>query len=83
MIISILLAIVPFIPVFLQIAGFFIGRFGASEENLKAYQDMVEKNKDSGHTSVETYEKLDQYDKEMDEDLAKKNAAPPGSVPGK
>lgn len=59
--ITFLIALAPFIPAMLSIAGFFIKMFGTSEANLKAYQEMVQKNKDAGLISVETYNKLNDF----------------------
>jgi hypothetical protein len=58
MIVSILLAIAPFIPIALNIAGFFIKMYGTSEENLKIFKKLVENGKDTGKMSVDTHIKL-------------------------
>lgn len=63
--IAFLISLAPFIPVMLQIAGFFIEMFGTSKANLEAYQSMIQKNKDSGLITVETAEKLSDWHKQM------------------
>ena len=63
--IAFLLALAPFIPSILSLAGFAIKLFGASEKDLQAYADMVQKNKDSGLITVETYERLKGYREEL------------------
>ncbi len=63
--IAFLIALAPFIPAMLSIAGFFIKMFGTSEANLKAYQDMIQKNHDSGQITTETYEKLTDFHQQM------------------
>lgn len=82
-ILAILGALAPFLPIALQIAGWAIQFFGASSANLKAYQDMLEKNKDAGNITVETYSKLSDWHKDMKEKAdaaaAQKNAG--GVVP--
>ena len=62
---SICAALVPYIPILLQVAGWAINFFGASQANLQAYQDMIEKNKDSGLITVETYKKLSDWHQQM------------------
>jgi predicted MPP superfamily phosphohydrolase len=63
--IAFLISLAPFIPIILQIAGILIKWFGTSEENLKAYADMVQKNKDAGLITVDTARKLQGYHDEM------------------
>lgn len=63
--IAFLLALAPLIPGILSIVGVLIKWFGTSEANLKAYNEMVQKNKDSGLTTVDTYEKIDGFHKEL------------------
>lgn len=60
-VLAILAAFVPYLPVLLQLAGWLISWFGASKENLQQYQDMIEKNKDSGLITVDTYQKLSDF----------------------
>ncbi len=62
---AVLLAVAPYIPAVLEFAGIFIKMFGASAANLQAYADMIEKNKDSGLITVETYERLSAYHKQI------------------
>ncbi len=63
--IAFLISLAPFIPMILSLVNFLIKMFGASAADMKAYADMVEKNKDSGLTAVETYKKLSGYHQEM------------------
>jgi hypothetical protein len=63
--IAFLIGLAPYIPIILQVVGWLIKMFGTSEENLKLYGEMIQKNKDLGRVSVETarihdemYEKL-------------------------
>lgn len=58
-------ALAPFLPILIEVAGFLIKMFGASADNLKQYQDMIQKNKDAGLVTVETYQKLSDWHKEM------------------
>lgn len=62
---TVLGAIVPYLPILLNLAGFAIKYFGASDANLKQYQDMIEKNKDAGNISVENYQKLSDWHQQM------------------
>lgn len=57
--IAFLISLAPFIPVVLQIVGWLIQMFGTSEENLRLFGEMVQKNKDSGRSSVETARRHD------------------------
>lgn len=57
--------LVPYIPILLDIAGWAIKLFGASDANLQAYQDMIQKNKDAGLITVETYQKLSGWHQDM------------------
>ena len=52
--IAFLISLAPFIPIILQIVGWLIKMFGTSEENLKLFGEMVQKNKDLGRVSVES-----------------------------
>ncbi len=70
-----LIALAPMIPAVLSIAGLVIKWFGASEQNLKDYAEMVQKNKDSGLITVETAEKLASYHEQMAAEYAAKQAA--------
>ncbi len=78
--IAFLISLAPFIPVMLQLAGYLMNFFGASKENLAAYQDMIQKNKDSGLITVETARKLSDYHSQMTADYEKKNQKPTGPV---
>lgn len=69
-------ALVPYIPILLDLAAWGIKTFGASKANLQQYQDMIQKNKDSGLITVETYQKLSDWHQQMLADLEKKNATP-------
>lgn len=55
----------PYIPILLDVAGWAIKFFGASQANLQAYQDMIQKNKDAGLVTVETYQKLSDWHQQM------------------
>ncbi len=68
--IGFLISLAPFIPAMLEIAGFFINMFGTSKANLQAYADMIQKNKDSGLITVETYQKLVDFHKQMMDEYA-------------
>jgi hypothetical protein len=71
--VSFLLALAPFIPVVLNVIGWLIKMFGTSEENLKLYGEMIQKNKDLGRVSVETARRHDEfYQQLLDEHEAKK-----------
>jgi len=72
-----IIGLAPYIPVMLQVAGFFIQWFGASKENIAAYGAMIEKNKDSGLISVETYKTLADFHKQLSDDLQKKEQEKP------
>lgn len=63
--ISLLISLAPFIPAMISIAGFLIDMFGASKQNLIDYQDMIQKNKDAGLITVDTYQKLSDFHKQM------------------
>jgi uncharacterized membrane protein len=63
--ISFLLALAPFIPIVLQIAGIMIKWFGASEKNLKLYEELIKNAKDAGQISVENATKLQSYREQM------------------
>lgn len=63
--IAFLISLAPFIPIILQVVGIIIKWFGTSEENLKAYADMVQKNKDAGLITVDAARKLQGYHDEM------------------
>lgn len=63
--IAFLIALAPFIPAMLSIAGFFINMFGTSKANLDAYEKMVQQNKDSGLISVDTAEELFAFHQKM------------------
>lgn len=63
--IAFLISLAPFIPIILQVVGILIKWFGTSEENLKAYADMVQKNKDAGLITVDAARKLQSYHDEM------------------
>lgn len=75
--IAFLIALAPFIPAVLSIAGFIIKIFGTSEANMKAFQEMVQKNKDTGLITVDTAEKLEQFHKEMMEEYERRNTPKP------
>lgn len=63
--IAFLISLAPFLPIILQVVGIIIKWFGTSEENLKAYADMVQKNKDAGLITVDAARKLQRYHDEM------------------
>ncbi len=63
--IAFLIAAAPFIPGILSVVTFLIKMFGTSEANLRAYAEMIQKNKDSGLITVETYERLSDFHKQM------------------
>lgn len=73
--IAFLIGLAPYIPIMLQIAGFFIQMFGTSKENLAAYQDMIQKNKDAGLITVETAQKLSDFHAQMKADYEAKQKA--------
>lgn len=52
--IAFLIGLAPYLPIILQVVGWLIKMFGTSEENLKLFGEMVQKNKDLGRVSVET-----------------------------
>lgn len=52
--IAFLIGLAPYLPIILQLVGWLIKMFGTSEENLKLFGEMVQKNKDLGRVSVET-----------------------------
>ncbi len=72
--IAFLISLAPFIPTILQLVAWIFSWAGASKENLQAYQDMIQKNKDSGKITVETAQKLADYHQQMADDYAKKQA---------
>lgn len=63
--IAFLLTLTPYIPIILNLVGWIIKMFGTSEENLRLYGEMVQKNKDAGRVSVETARKHDEFYQEM------------------
>jgi hypothetical protein len=63
--IAFLIALAPFIPALLSVAGFLIKMFGTSEANLKAFEAMVQKNKDAGLITVETYQRFQDFHQQM------------------
>ncbi len=73
--IAFLITLAPFLPVVLQIAGILINMFGTSKENIQAFQDMIQKNKDAGLITVDTEQKLSDYHAQMKADYEKKQAA--------
>ncbi len=75
--IGFLITLAPYLPVFLQIAGYLISLFGTSKANLQAYQDMIQKNKDSGLITVETAQKLQDFHAQLLADYEKKNPTIP------
>lgn len=64
-VLGLLAALAPFIPIVMEIAGFLIKMFGASKENLQQYQDMIQKNKDAGLVTVENYQRLSDWHQQM------------------
>lgn len=79
--IAFLISVAPFIPAALSIAGLLIKWFGTSEANLKAYQEMIENNKDSGLISAETYKKLSDFHQQMLKEWSEKNGKNPPLPP--
>jgi 16S rRNA G527 N7-methylase RsmG len=75
--IAFLISLAPFIPLILDVVAFLIKQFGTSKENLKAYEDMVQKNKDSGLISVETANRLTDYHAQMLAEYEAKNPTTP------
>ncbi len=73
--IAVLISLAPFLPVFLEIAGFLIQMFGTSKANLEAYNAMIQKNKDSGLITVDTAQKLSDFHAQMIADLEAKEKA--------
>ncbi len=69
---SIIASMVPYLPVLLSVAGWMLSFFGASKENLAKYQEMIQKNKDSGLISVDTYTKLSNFHSQMETEAQKK-----------
>lgn len=76
MILTFLGVLVPYIPIVLDLAGFLIKMFGSSDANLKQYQDMIQKNKDAGNISVENYQRLSDWHKQMLDAAAAKQDPP-------
>ena len=70
--VSILLAIAPFIPIVLNIAGFFIKMYGTSEENLKIFKKLVENGKDTGKISVDSHIRLSAMHAGMEAEMEEK-----------
>lgn len=80
--IAFLIGLAPFIPIILDVVAFLIKMFGTSKENLKAYEDMVQKNKDSGLISAETARRLSGFHAEMLAEYEKKeNPSEPPTSP--
>ncbi len=71
--IAFLITLAPYLPVVLQIVGYLISMFGTSKENLAAFQDMIQKNKDSGLITVETARRLQDFHAQLLADYDKKN----------
>jgi flagellar motor component MotA len=72
MILGILAALVPYIPVVLQIVGWAFKTFGASEEQLKQYQEMIDRANKEGLLSVDSHDRLLKHKAEIEERLKSK-----------
>lgn len=74
---GIIAALVPYLPVILDLVGFFFRWFGASEKNLAEYQKMVENAAKEGLISVESHDRLMNHKKAIEARLAAKNSPSP------
>lgn len=74
--IAFLISLAPFLPVILQLVGWLIKMFGTSEENLRLYGEMIQKNKDMGRVSVETARIHDEIYQRLKEKYEAKNKKP-------
>lgn len=78
MFLGILAAIVPYLPVILQLIGWGFKTFGASEEQLKKFQEMVDKASKEGLLSVDSHDRLTKHRAEIEKRLAEKAKAEGG-----
>ncbi len=77
--IAFLISLAPYIPVMLEVAGFFISMYGTSAANLELYAEMIQKNKDAGLITVETAQKLSDFHAQMKADYDKKQGVKNGN----
>ena len=68
---AILTAILPLI---FQVVGWLIKTYFASEENLKLYQQMIDRANKEGLLSVQVHDKLKKNRDEIEKRLKEKNA---------
>jgi hypothetical protein len=55
---SFLAMLTPYLPVLLQIIGWALKTFGASEANLKKYEQMIDDANKAGDLSVQSHDRL-------------------------
>lgn len=56
--IAFLISLAPFIPAILSVVSYLIKLFGASEQTMKDYEDMIKQCNDAGILSVSSHDKL-------------------------
>ena len=63
------------IPIILQVMGWALKFFGASEKSLKKYQEMVERANKEGKLSVESYDSLKKHEEIIKQQVEADNNA--------